>query len=92
MKKFLVFLVLVLACSSLEAKVDRSYDSREGVYSLSKEKPATKIKSVRKIIREILGKRKRLDDDKYITPPLKLELDNTVPIPTFGFENLKNLA
>lgn len=92
MKKFLVFLVLVLACSSLEAKVDRSYDSREGVYSLSKEKPDTKTKSVRKIIREILGKRKKVENNYYLAPPLELELDNTIPIPAFGFDILKNLA
>ena len=91
MKKFLIGSILVLACSSLEAKIEYRYSPSKEVYSFTKEKP-TKSKSVRKIIREILGKRKKSEDNYYLAPPLELELDNTIPIPAHDFDILKNLA
>ena len=90
MKKFLIGSVLVLACSSLEAKIDYSYNPSGEVYSFTKEKP-TKTKSVRRIIREILGRRKKPNNNYYLAPP-EMELDNTIPIPIELMDRFKNLA
>ena len=51
-------------------------------------------KSIGDIIREILGRKRieKLEMEFYDTPPLKLDLDNTVPIPVPSLYKLKNLA
>ncbi len=85
MKKFIMCIFLIVMCSSLNANTDNK--SR---YELSY-KYRTK-KSVRMIVREIL-KRKKVEYKNYEAPPLKLDLDNTIPIPIEDLrEQLKNLA
>jgi len=85
MKKFIMFMFVVLMCSSVSAKIDNTVT---GVYykkDVQIGKKSLNKKSVKTIIREILDRHK----------VEKFKIPNTIPIPLYDsldYDKMKNLA
>ena len=93
MKKFIMFTVVAIMCSSLNAGVDSRNSSVTYDEAVELGRQSLNRKSIRTIIKEILERHRKPEKNYYLAPPPTLDLENTIPIPTEGLRNrFKNLV